>query len=155
MHYEGIWEYGGIAPLNFSTIWRWVVCLPSMLLYLPPLLPVKGAPVPTEYEPGWALQLFWMFWKREKTLAPAGIWTMDYPASSLVTVLTTLSQLVYYITGVYKFSNNVGSSFKMLGSRNGTCNIFSADCPQILDTNHTICSHQGNLVPGIYAALWL
>jgi len=44
-----------------------------MLLYLPPLLPVKGAPVPTEYEPGWALQLFWMFWKREKTLAPAGI----------------------------------------------------------------------------------
>jgi hypothetical protein len=35
-----------------------------------------------------------MFWRREKCLAPTGIWTLDCPAHSLVTILTTTALLL-------------------------------------------------------------
>ena len=36
------------------------------------LLPVKKAPVPIEQEVGWAPEPVWTFWRRQKSLVPAG-----------------------------------------------------------------------------------
>jgi len=40
-------------------------------------------------------ELMWTFWRREKSLVPTGIQTMDHPAHTLVSLLTTLSWLCY------------------------------------------------------------
>jgi hypothetical protein len=53
----------------------------------------NGPLVPDQYEAGQAPELVWMFWRREKSLAPAGIEALDCPARSLVTIPTLLSQL--------------------------------------------------------------
>jgi hypothetical protein len=43
-----------------------------------------------ELEAGCALELAWMFWRKDSSLAPSKIWTPDFPAYILVTVLTML-----------------------------------------------------------------
>jgi hypothetical protein len=55
------------------------------------LLLGKEALIPFEQEVGWAPEPVWMFWKREKSLTPARILTLDHPACSLVTILAALS----------------------------------------------------------------
>jgi hypothetical protein len=49
--------------------------------------------VPTEHKAGWAPELVRTFWKREKPLHPTGIWIKNYPACSLVAVVTAIPQL--------------------------------------------------------------
>ena len=44
----------------------------------------------------WVPELMWTFWRREKSLVPAGIRTMDGPAHTPVSLLTTLSWLCYW-----------------------------------------------------------
>jgi len=39
---------------------------------------------------GWAPELVWMFWGREKCFVPTKIGTQDHPASRIVTILTML-----------------------------------------------------------------
>jgi hypothetical protein len=48
--------------------------------------------VPTEKDGGIAPEPVWTFWRRDKSVAPAGIWTPDRPVRSLVAIPTTLSQ---------------------------------------------------------------
>jgi len=43
-----------------------------------------------ELEAGWALQLVWIFWRRDSYHAPAKILTPYLPAYILVSVLTVL-----------------------------------------------------------------
>ena len=43
-------------------------------------------------EAAWAPQPVWTFWKREKSVASAGIQTPDRAAGNLVAVLTAVSQ---------------------------------------------------------------
>jgi hypothetical protein len=50
-------------------------------------------PAPEEQEAGWASELFWAFWKREKSLIPAGIRTPVRPPRGIVCTPTTLSLL--------------------------------------------------------------
>jgi hypothetical protein len=49
--------------------------------------------VPTEEEGGWSSEPVWTIWGREKSLGPAGIPTLDHPASSTVTILNILPWL--------------------------------------------------------------
>jgi hypothetical protein len=53
----------------------------------------KELSVPIEGEAGWVPKPFWTIWRREEYLAVAEIQTLDRPASSVSTVLTTLPQL--------------------------------------------------------------
>jgi hypothetical protein len=41
-------------------------------------------------EAGWDPLMIWTFWKKKRSLAPARIQTMDYPAFSLVTSPSSL-----------------------------------------------------------------
>ena len=56
---------------------------------LRPLYFQEKIPVRTEYEAGWALEPVWAVWRREN-LVPCETGALDYPARSLVTVLTEL-----------------------------------------------------------------
>jgi len=53
------------------------------------LPPGKELPVPAEFE----AERAWTFWRIEKSLAPAGIWTSGLPACNPITTLTELSRL--------------------------------------------------------------
>ena len=44
----------------------------------------------TELGVGWVLDLVWMFWRRDSSVAPAKIWTPDLPVYILVIVLIML-----------------------------------------------------------------
>jgi hypothetical protein len=50
--------------------------------------------MPIEYEAGWILEPVWSFWRREKSVVPGRIQTLDCPAHSLVTILIMLSWLL-------------------------------------------------------------
>jgi hypothetical protein len=78
--------------LNFGT--RWSGQFPALAA----LLQEKEPLVPTEQEAGWVPELAWMFWRRERTLTPAANQTLDHPACDPVTMLTTLFQLLGYIS---------------------------------------------------------
>jgi hypothetical protein len=69
---------GGKAPLIFKlgSIWMWVVRLSALAT----LLPDKKL----DLEAGWALELVWMFCRRDSSVAAVKIWT---PVYILVTVL--------------------------------------------------------------------
>jgi len=60
-------------------------------------------------EAGWALELVWMFWRRDSSLVPAKIWTPGHPAYILVIVLTRLPHTVEGNTKVH--INNVRWEF--------------------------------------------
>ena len=53
----------------------------------------ERAQAPIEQEAGWTPELFWAFWKREKSLIPAGIRTLDRPPRGIISTPTTLSLL--------------------------------------------------------------
>jgi hypothetical protein len=50
------------------------------------LYPCEIIPVPNEYLAGWVPGLVWTFWRNDKSLAHTGIWTLDHPTRSLVTI---------------------------------------------------------------------
>jgi hypothetical protein len=50
---------------------------------------------------GWAPELVWTFWRREKFLCPTGIRTLDRPAHSLVAVLPMLPCFLILILFLY------------------------------------------------------
>jgi hypothetical protein len=79
--------------LNFSTVCGWVVVS---------LTPRPSTPVPIEWEAGWDPETIWTISRRVKCLVRAGIWTLQRPARSLVTILTTLSSN----DAIPKFSRN-------------------------------------------------
>jgi len=87
---------GGIAPLIFKlgSRWIWEVRLSALVT----LLPEKKL----ELEARWALELVWMFWRRDSSLVPAEIWTSDLPVYILVIVLTMLPH-----TGLKKMQKSV------------------------------------------------
>jgi hypothetical protein len=60
--------------------WGWVVIFTLRLLHRR-----ESPTVPTVQEAGWVPQQVWTFWKSDKPLAPAGIWTPDSPARSIKT----------------------------------------------------------------------
>jgi hypothetical protein len=80
----------GIAALilNLCTSWGWVVIVKPRLLY------PWGKN--TLYLLYWGMMISWTnvdIFREEKILVPTGYWTVDFPAHSLVTILTTLSWL--------------------------------------------------------------
>jgi hypothetical protein len=48
-------------------------------------------PVPTEWGDWWSPELVWTLWIREKSHAPSVISSLDHPACSYISILTTLS----------------------------------------------------------------
>jgi len=60
------------------------------------LIPLGGAPVPTEQGVGWDLELKWTFLENRKSLVPTGIQTRDSLGRSLASTLTRLSWLPVY-----------------------------------------------------------
>jgi len=58
------------------------------------LYPCEITPVPTEYVAGWVPGPAGTFWKNDKSLAHTGIWTLDRPTRSLVTILNMLLWLL-------------------------------------------------------------
>jgi hypothetical protein len=65
----------GIAPLilNLSIRWKCVVNSAPWALYPHG----KNPSVPIDQEAGWASELVWTFWRREKSLATAENQTLD------------------------------------------------------------------------------
>jgi hypothetical protein len=61
-------------------------------------LPQKEPLLLNEREAGWDPGLALIFWRRERTPTPAANQTLDHSACSLVTILTTLFQLLGYTT---------------------------------------------------------
>lgn len=74
--------------LNLSTRMCWVIIFTHLWGKVPPL--------PSEQETGWAPQLVWTFWKREKPLGPTGNPSsfLNCPAFNLVIIQSTLMQVV-------------------------------------------------------------
>jgi hypothetical protein len=56
-------------------------------------LPQERTMVPIEQEADWTSESVMMIWRRGKSLVPARIQTQDHPASGLITIPTTVSQL--------------------------------------------------------------
>jgi hypothetical protein len=92
-------EIRGIVLANLSIGARWSSVIDVTLR---PLYPHERTQAPTHWKGGWTPQPVWTFWKKEKSLASAGIWTLDPPARILVGLLTALSRLVR----VYKSATN-------------------------------------------------
>jgi len=70
---EGDRLSGGIAPLIFKLGSRqmWVVRLSALAT----LLPDKQLSFFIEFYAGWALELVWMFWRRDSSLAHTKFWS--------------------------------------------------------------------------------
>jgi hypothetical protein len=60
---------------------------------LRPIYPHERAPVSIEKEAVWALELFWMFWRRKKLHGPDETGNLDLPVHSLIILWTMLFQL--------------------------------------------------------------
>ena len=58
--------------------------------------PHERTTVPIEQEGGWTPGPIWMFWRREKSLAPTRIPTPDHPVHILVTIPNTLLRLLVF-----------------------------------------------------------
>jgi hypothetical protein len=56
-----------------------------------PLYHQERIPVPIVWNSEWTPEIFWMFWRREKSLVPTGIQTPGCPAHSLVCAPITVS----------------------------------------------------------------
>jgi len=82
-------ESGGTAILNLGNRWRWGVNFTAW-----PLCSRKTTFVSTAEEAGWVTGPHWTLWRRDKFLVPAGIWTADRSACSLVAIQTTSSWLL-------------------------------------------------------------
>jgi hypothetical protein len=54
-------------------------------IYTPAAVPREIIVAPIDCEAGWVPEPVWMFWRREKSLAPAEIRTPDRPAHTVVT----------------------------------------------------------------------
>lgn len=85
-----------LVILNPGVRWRWVLKVMPLPLHPTPhchLHSPKQENSGTHWIGGWvAPELIWLI-QRGKSLAPTGIWTSDHPASSQVTILTTLHRL--------------------------------------------------------------
>jgi len=57
-------------------------------------------PIPIEQEAGKAPRLVWTFWRRGKSVAPAGIRTTDRPVRGIVLISTTTLVTAYGILSV-------------------------------------------------------
>ena len=75
------WRYSS-TDFNLASRQMWVVRLSTLAT----LLPAKKL----QLEAGWALELVWMFWRGDSSVASAKIWTADLPAYIPLTVLTVL-----------------------------------------------------------------
>jgi hypothetical protein len=62
----GEWRYSS-SILDLGTRWR-----SGQIHILAALHPNKELPVPTKFEDGWAPELVWALWRKEKSLALAG-----------------------------------------------------------------------------------
>jgi len=85
---EGDRLSGGIAPLicklGSTQIWVFrLVCTGHFTVR-------EKALDFIELEAGWVLELVWMFWTIDSSIAPAKIWTPDLPVYILVILLTVL-----------------------------------------------------------------
>ena len=60
----------------------------------------ERTPVPIEQEAGEEPRLVWTFWRRGKSVAPAGIRTTDRPARSIVPTSNTTPVTAYGILSV-------------------------------------------------------
>jgi hypothetical protein len=58
------------------------------------LYPREKTLVPIDQAVGWAPELGWTFWRREKPISPTVIQTPNHPASSLVAIPSELHQLI-------------------------------------------------------------
>jgi hypothetical protein len=87
----------GITPLilDLGTRWRRVVNFTSQTLYS-----LGKTSVPNEQEAGFAPEPVWTFWRREKSVATAGIQTPDCTTHSLTAISTTLYQLRFVCSTV-------------------------------------------------------
>jgi len=54
----------------------------------------ESNPLPIEYEARWAPEPVWMLWRRENSLTPMRIQTLECPAHSLGAIPTTLLQVL-------------------------------------------------------------
>jgi hypothetical protein len=82
----------GKAPLFLNVGAMWELVVSFMPCHYAPLQ--KGTLMSIEWEAGWAPELLWTFWRREKSLVPVGIQALDRPAHTLLlSILTMLSQL--------------------------------------------------------------
>jgi hypothetical protein len=85
----------GTAPLILScdSRWRWIVNFMPWLLY-----PGKEHQHPSNRRLGRPQSWSGCFWKREKSLAPTGIWTLDRPARSLGNVWIILPEKIIAVS---------------------------------------------------------
>ena len=69
--------------LNLTSRCGWVVS------FLPwPLYPWQRTPVPIKQEDGWTPESVWAFYRKEKSIYTAGVWTPCRPHSHAITVST-------------------------------------------------------------------
>ena len=87
LRYDGYRRSKGVAPiiLNLDTRWMCVVNFTRR-----PLYSQERTPLPTEQGVGWASELAWKFWRREKSFFffPSGIRTPHRPAHAAFTMPT-------------------------------------------------------------------
>lgn len=57
-----------------------------------PLYALERIPVPIKEETGWTPEMLWTFSRRKKSIVCGGIWILDLPARSSVSVTTALSR---------------------------------------------------------------
>jgi hypothetical protein len=62
------------------------------------LYPLKITLVLPDNEVVWGPKLIWTFWKSEKFLAPARTQGLEHPTHNLISIPTTISQLIFSIS---------------------------------------------------------